>query len=59
MSWPGPRGAVTASLPEKEVRDIYGMVSVGASFPDAKAQIPAEVTCEPRTLFPYVIIRRD
>jgi hypothetical protein len=26
------------------------MVLVGASFPDAKAQVAAEVTCEPRTL---------
>jgi len=25
------------------------MVLVGASFPDAKAQVPAEGTCEPRT----------
>jgi hypothetical protein len=27
------------------------MVLVGASFPDAKAQVAAEVTCEPRTPF--------
>jgi hypothetical protein len=32
------------------VRDIHGMVMVGASFPDAKAQVAAEVTCEPRML---------
>jgi hypothetical protein len=49
MRWPGPR-AVTASLPRRDVRDIHGMVLVGASFPDAKAQVAAEVTCEPRML---------
>src|SRR5580700_9007602 len=32
------------------MRDIHGMVLVGASFPDAKAQVAAEVTCEPRML---------
>ena len=29
---------------------MHGMVLVGVSFPDAKAQVAAEVTCEPRTL---------
>jgi hypothetical protein len=29
---------------------MHGMVLVGASFPDAKAQVAAEVTCEPRAL---------
>jgi hypothetical protein len=32
------------------MRDIRGMVLVGESFPDAKAQVAAEVTCEPRML---------
>jgi hypothetical protein len=36
--------------PGGEVRDVHGMVLVGASFPDAKAQAGAEVTCEPRML---------
>jgi hypothetical protein len=32
------------------MRDIRGMALVGESFPDAKAQVAAEVTCEPRML---------
>jgi hypothetical protein len=32
------------------MRDIRGTVLVGESFPDAKAQVAAEVTCELRML---------
>jgi hypothetical protein len=44
MRWPGPAlGAVLASLPRREARDIRGMVLAGESFPDAKGQVAAEV----------------
>ena len=51
MRWPvRALEAVTACLPGWEMRDIRGMVTVGESFPDAKAQLAAEMTCEPRML---------
>jgi hypothetical protein len=52
MKWPGQAlgdGPRPVS-PRREVRDIHGMVLAGGSFRDAKAQVTAEVTYEPRML---------
>ena len=38
------------------MRDIRGMVLVGASFPDAKAQVAPDVTCEPRPGAGWVVL---
>jgi hypothetical protein len=46
----GPRSGHGQS-PREARCGMRGMVLVGEPFPDAKAQVAAEVTCEPRMLF--------